>query len=79
MPTYTYECAGCSKIHEIVHSIHEYITSCPDCGRNLVRVIITPPAFRFKGGSPTKESIPIDDIYDGTDLNDDMEISDVER
>ena len=55
MPTYTYQCTVCDKVHDVVHSIHEYISSCPSCGRNVIKIITSPPAFIFKGGSPTQD------------------------
>ena len=40
MPTYRYECAKCTKVHEVFHGISEPPRKkCPDCGGRLTRLI----------------------------------------
>ncbi len=51
MPTYDYECAACSHIFELFHSISKKpIRKCPRCGKLKVkRLIGTGSAIIFKG------------------------------
>jgi len=50
MPTYEYECqgAGCGKISEEVHRIHNrpFATVCPACGDVAIKIISRPAVFR---------------------------------
>jgi putative FmdB family regulatory protein len=40
MPTYRYECAKCTKVHEVFHAISDPpLERCPDCRGRLVRLI----------------------------------------
>jgi putative FmdB family regulatory protein len=40
MPTYRYECAKCSRIHEEFHAISDPpLAKCPHCGGRLHRLI----------------------------------------
>lgn len=40
MPTYSYACAACAHRFEAVQSIHDdALTSCPECGGEVKRVI----------------------------------------
>jgi putative FmdB family regulatory protein len=51
MPTYDYECGGCSHRYELFQSINEKpVSKCPKCGaRKAKRLIGAGGAFIFKG------------------------------
>ncbi|MCD6319720.1 MAG: zinc ribbon domain-containing protein [Candidatus Desulfofervidaceae bacterium] len=50
MPTYTYQCHGCGKIFEQEQKItDEPLTTCPECGGPVKRVITGGMGFILKG------------------------------
>lgn len=49
MPTYVYECTGCSEQTELVQKISDApLAKCPKCGGN-VRKLLFPVGIVFKG------------------------------
>lgn len=50
MPTYTYQCHGCGKCFEQEQKItDEPLTTCPECGGPVKRVITGGMGFILKG------------------------------
>lgn len=50
MPTYTYRATDSGEIYELFHSIHDpALTSHPETGESLERVIMGAPALHMKG------------------------------
>lgn len=50
MPTYEYECSSCKHKFEILQSISEKPkTKCPECGKQLKKLISSTGGFIFKG------------------------------
>ena len=50
MPTYDFQCAGCSHTFEFNRPFgSRKIPPCPRCGSAAVRKLIAPPAIHFKG------------------------------
>lgn len=51
MPTYTYECEGCKKKHEIQQNMNDApLTQCPTCKQNMMkRVLSNNVNIQFKG------------------------------
>ena len=51
MPIYEYQCGRCDHQFEIMQRISEAPPSaCPECGVDSLRKLISPVAFRLKGG-----------------------------
>ncbi len=50
MPTYEYECSTCRHRFEIVQKITEPpLTTCPKCGAEKIKRLVSAPAFHLKG------------------------------
>jgi len=50
MPIYEYQCQGCAHEFETIQKISEAaLTTCPSCGKDLLRKKISAVAFRLKG------------------------------
>jgi putative FmdB family regulatory protein len=50
MPTYEYKCKDCNHQFEIVQSFtDDALTKCPDCRKNALRKVFSPPGVAFKG------------------------------
>jgi putative FmdB family regulatory protein len=51
MPIYEYECTACGHTFDTLQKISEApLTRCPACGQETLRKLISPSAFRLKGG-----------------------------
>lgn len=51
MPIYEYQCRSCEHQFETIQRISEApLTDCPECGVDSLRKLISPVAFRLKGG-----------------------------
>ena len=51
MPIYEYQCQGCAHEFETIQKISEApLTTCPSCGKDLLKKKISAVAFRLKGG-----------------------------
>jgi putative FmdB family regulatory protein len=51
MPIYEYQCAACGHTFDTLQKIGEaMLTRCPECGAESLRKLISPSAFRLKGG-----------------------------
>jgi putative FmdB family regulatory protein len=48
MPTYTYKCSRCSRIEDIVHSVHDQYKETCFCGGEMKKVFY-PSAIAFNG------------------------------
>jgi putative FmdB family regulatory protein len=50
MPIYEYQCQGCAHEFETIQKISEAaLTTCPSCGKDLLKKKISAGAFRLKG------------------------------
>jgi putative FmdB family regulatory protein len=50
MPLYEYQCANCSKVHEIIQKFSDpALTECPDC-RGALTKLMSMNSFALKGG-----------------------------
>ena len=50
MPIYEYQCQGCAHAFETIQKISEpALTTCPSCGKDLLKKKISAVAFRLKG------------------------------
>jgi putative FmdB family regulatory protein len=50
MPIYEYQCQGCAHEFETIQKISEAaLTTCPSCGKDLLKKKISAVAFRLKG------------------------------
>ena len=50
MPRFDYQCLSCNEIFEVTRSFGDKSEStCPKCGSNETKKLITPPAIHFKG------------------------------
>ena len=48
MPIFDYECKHCESTHtDILVKRYDTPTNCPDCGKEMVR-LMSRPAFKFK-------------------------------
>ena len=51
MPIYEYQCGSCEHQFETIQRISEApLEECPECGDTSLRKLISPVAFRLKGG-----------------------------
>jgi putative FmdB family regulatory protein len=51
MPIYEYQCAACGHIFDSLQKISDApLTTCPDCGAEALKKLLSAPAFRLKGG-----------------------------
>lgn len=51
MPIYEYQCGSCEHQFETMQRISEApLTECPECGVDSLKKLISPVAFRLKGG-----------------------------
>lgn len=51
MPIYEYQCRRCAHQFETMQRMSEpALTECPECGVDSLRKLISPVAFRLKGG-----------------------------
>ena len=51
MPIYEYQCEACEHVFESLQKISDApLTSCPDCGAEALKKLVSAPAFRLKGG-----------------------------
>ena len=51
MPIYEYQCEACGHALETLQKISDPpLTDCPDCGKSALKKLISPSAFRLKGG-----------------------------
>lgn len=50
MPFYEYECSSCKHYTEVLQKISDpVLTTCPECGRETLRKLVSAPVFRLKG------------------------------
>ena len=50
MPLYEYECDACGNRFELIRKFSDPpLTTCPRCGEERVRKLVSSPAFQFKG------------------------------
>ena len=51
MPIYEYQCGACGHMLETLQKISEpTLTTCPACGAEALKKLISASAFRLKGG-----------------------------
>ncbi len=51
MPIYEYRCGNCGHELEAMQKMSDpVLESCPDCGHDALRRLISAPSFRLKGG-----------------------------
>src|SRR4051794_25108430 len=51
MPIYEYRCGNCSHELEALQKISDSpLRKCPECGKQMLRRLISAPVFRLKGG-----------------------------
>ncbi|MGB5606625.1 MAG: zinc ribbon domain-containing protein [Gammaproteobacteria bacterium] len=51
MPIYEYQCEACGHGFETLQKISDApLTDCPECGKSALKKLISPSAFRLKGG-----------------------------
>lgn len=51
MPIYEYQCEACGHVFDSLQKISEApLTTCPDCGAEALKKLVSAPAFRLKGG-----------------------------
>lgn len=51
MPIYEYQCGNCNYQFEVMQRLSEpTLSDCPECGASSLRKLISPVAFRLKGG-----------------------------
>jgi len=51
MPIYEYQCTACGHTFDTLQKIGEApLTFCPACGAEALKKLISPSAFRLKGG-----------------------------
>jgi putative FmdB family regulatory protein len=51
MPIYEYQCETCGHVFDSLQKISEApLTTCPDCGAETLKKLVSAPAFRLKGG-----------------------------
>jgi len=51
MPIYEYQCEACGHIFDCLQKVSEApLTTCPDCGAEALKKLVSAPAFRLKGG-----------------------------
>ncbi|HUT40503.1 MAG TPA: zinc ribbon domain-containing protein [Gammaproteobacteria bacterium] len=51
MPIYEYQCTACGHTFDTLRKISEPpLTRCPECGAEALKKLISPSAFRLKGG-----------------------------
>ena len=50
MPIYEYQCDACGHQHEVLQKISDdLLTSCPECGKDALKKIISAAGFRLSG------------------------------
>jgi putative FmdB family regulatory protein len=50
MPFYEYECENCQHCTEVLQKISDpLLTTCPECGKEALRKVLSAPVFRLKG------------------------------
>ena len=50
MPLYEYQCDACGTRFELIRRFSDPpLTTCPNCGEEKVRKLVSSPAFQFKG------------------------------
>ena len=51
MPIYEYQCEACGHVFDSLQKFSdEPLTTCPDCGAEALKKMVSAPAFRLKGG-----------------------------
>jgi len=51
MPIYEYRCSACGWTFDSMQKMSEApLTRCPECGAEALKKLISPTAFRLKGG-----------------------------
>jgi putative FmdB family regulatory protein len=51
MPIYEYQCAACGHRFETLQKISDVpFSTCPDCGKDALKKLVSASAFRLKGG-----------------------------
>ncbi len=51
MPIYEYQCAACGHTFDTLQKVSEApLTRCPECGEESLKKLVSPSAFRLKGG-----------------------------
>jgi putative FmdB family regulatory protein len=61
MPSYDYRCTNCENLFEAVHAIQAPRPTCPMCGGDTKRLIISTPAmhgFMARGRELAARSLP---------------------
>ena len=57
MPIYEYKCTACGHSFDTLQKVSEApLTRCPACGEEALKKLISPSAFRLKGGGWYKAS-----------------------
>ena len=50
MPIYEYECMACGYRHEAIQKMSDDpLDSCPSCGKDALRKLLSAPSFQLKG------------------------------
>lgn len=50
MPFYEYQCSHCGHLFEAMQKISEApLRKCPECGKNMLKKLLSAPVFRLKG------------------------------
>ncbi|WP_163832975.1 FmdB family zinc ribbon protein [Spartinivicinus ruber] len=50
MPIYEYLCDQCENTHEVIQKISDDpLKTCPQCGEDALKKLLSAPAFRLKG------------------------------
>ena len=51
MPIYEYRCSACGYTFDNLQKVNEApLTRCPECGAETLKKLVSPSAFRLKGG-----------------------------
>ena len=61
MPSYRYQCIACKHVINVIHSIKETLTICPECGGELRRLICFDGHVELKGEGFHKNDYPKSD------------------
>src|SRR4029453_6040293 len=71
MPIYEYTCQGCAHEFETIQKISEgALTTCPSCGKDLLKKKISAVAFRLKGAGWYETDLKSGDKRNGAGRDD---------